>query len=109
MIKKNDGLINWLDSGELIIRKFKAYSQWPGLYTHWNNKRLIIKEAEFQKKENIISKKNGQILELNNQGIAVKTIDGLIYIKSLQLEGGKIMDASLFVNGRPSFLSSNLN
>ena len=109
MIKKNDGLINWLDSGELIIRKFKAYSQWPGLYTHWNNKRLIIKEAEFQKKENIIFKKNGQILELNNQGIAVKTIDGLIYIKSLQLEGGKIMDASLFVNGRPSFLSSNLN
>jgi len=109
MIKKNDGLINWLDSGELIIRKLKAYSQWPGVYTHWNNKRIIIKEAEFQKKENIVSGKNGQVIGLNNQGITVKTIDGLIYIKSLQLEGGKIMDASSFVNGRPSFLNSNLN
>ena len=63
----------------------------------------------FQKKENIIFKKNGQILELNNQGIAVKTIDGLIYIKSLQLEGSKIMDASSFVHGRPAFINSNLN
>ena len=58
MVKKDDGLINWTESGELIIRKLKAYSQWPGVYTHWNNKRIIIKEAEFQKKENTGFQKN---------------------------------------------------
>ena len=109
MVKKDDGLINWTESGELIIRKLKAYSQWPGVYTHWNNKRIIIKEAEFQKKENTGFQKNGQIIGLNNHCITVKTLDGFIYIKSLQLEGSKIMDASSFVHGRPAFINSNLN
>ena len=109
MIKKSDGLINWSESGELIIRKLKAYSQWPGLYTYWNDKRIIIKDADFQKEENSEFEKNGQIIELNDKGIAIKTIDGMIHIKSLQLEGSKIMDALSFVHGRPSFISSNLN
>ena len=109
MVKKDDGLINWTESGELIIRKLKAYSQWPGVYTHWNNKRIIIKEAEFQKKENTGFQKNGQIIGLNNHCITVKTLDGFIHIKSLQLEGSKIMDASSFVHGRPAFINSNLN
>ena len=109
MVKKDDGLINWAESGELIIRKLKAYSEWPGVYTHWNNKRIIIKEAEFQKKENNGFEKNGQIIGLNNHRITVKTLDGFIHIKSLQLEGSKIMDASSFVHGRPAFINSNLN
>ena len=109
MVKKDDGLINWAESGELIIRKLKAYSQWPGVYTHWNNKRIIIKEAEFQKKENTGFQKNGQIIGLNNHCITVKTLDGFIHIKSLQLEGSKIMDAQSFVHGRPAFINSNLN
>ena len=109
MVKKDDGLINWAESGELIIRKLKAYSEWPGVYTHWNNKRIIIKEAEFQKKENTGFQKNGQIIGLNNHCITVKTLDGFIHIKSLQLEGSKIMDAQAFVHGRPAFINSNLN
>lgn len=109
MVKKDDGLINWTESGELIIRKLKAYSEWPGVYTHWNNKRIIIKEAEFQKKENTGFQKNGQIIGLNNHCITVKTLDGFIHIKSLQLEGSKIMDAQSFVHGRPAFINSNLN
>ena len=109
MVKKSDGLINWAESGELIIRKLKAYSQWPGLYTYWKDKRIIIKDADFQKEENSGFEKNGQIIELNDKGIAVKTLDGLMHIKSLQLEGGKIMDAQSFVHGRPTFINSNLN
>ena len=109
MVKKDDGLINWAESGELIIRKLKAYSEWPGVYTHWNNKRIIIKEAGFQKKENTEFQKNGQIIGLNNHCITVKTIDGFIHIKSLQLEGSKIMDATSFVHGRPAFINSNLH
>ena len=109
MVKKDDGLINWTESGELIIRKLKAYSEWPGVYTHWSNKRIIIKEAEFQKKENTGFQKNGQIIGLNNHCITVKTLDGFIHIKSLQLEGSKIMDATSFVHGRPEFINSNLN
>ena len=109
MVKKDDGLINWTESGELIIRKLKAYSQWPGVYTHWNNKRIIIKEAEYQKKEYTGFQKNGQIIGLNNHCITVKTLDGFIHINSLQLEGSKIMDAQSFVHGRPAFINSNLN
>ena len=109
MVKKSDGLINWAEPGELIIRKLKAYSQWPCLYTYWKDKRIIIKDADFQKEENSGFEKNGQIIELNDKGIAVKTLDGLMHIKLLQLEGAKIMNAPSFVHGRPAFINSNLN
>ena len=44
IVKKIDGQINWKEDIQLIYRKFKAYYSWPGIYTYWNNKRIIFKE-----------------------------------------------------------------
>lgn len=46
-ITKEDGLINLeKESPELIERKIRAFTPWPGVYTFINNKRLIITKAE---------------------------------------------------------------
>ena len=46
IVKKIDGQINWKEDIQLIYRKFKAYYSWPGIYTYWNNKRIIFKHGK---------------------------------------------------------------
>jgi methionyl-tRNA formyltransferase len=46
-ITKEDGLINLeIDSPEIIDRKVRAFTPWPGVYFFINGKRLIITKAE---------------------------------------------------------------
>jgi len=56
-IKKEDGLVDLeKDNPELIYRKFRAFQPWPGIYFFKNNKRVIIKEAEYKDNVFIIKK-----------------------------------------------------
>lgn len=57
MIKKEDGYVDLYkdshsikdaDSHELIWRKFRAYSPWPGIWTKINEKRLKILKCRFE-------------------------------------------------------------
>ena len=43
-----------------------------------------------------------------NNDIVIGTGTGYLIIKSIQLEGGKEMDAKSFMNGHPDFLGSQL-
>ncbi len=45
-ITKEDGLIDWSETPEIIERKIRAYNPWPGAYTFIDGKRLIIAQAE---------------------------------------------------------------
>ncbi|MDD5032657.1 MAG: methionyl-tRNA formyltransferase [Candidatus Pacebacteria bacterium] len=48
LIKKEDGEINWSEPAEAIFRKIRAYTPWPGAYTFYNGKRIIIADAEIK-------------------------------------------------------------
>ena len=49
-IKKTDGLINWSNTSEYIKNQIKAFTPWPGTYTFWKGKRIIIHDGdEYQK------------------------------------------------------------
>ena len=45
-LKKADGLINWHESAESIMRKIRAFHPWPGAYTFFDDRRLRITRAE---------------------------------------------------------------
>lgn len=73
-ITKEDGLINLeTDSPEIIERKIRAFTPWPGAYTFIDNKRLIITKAEL---------KNGRLV-----------------IERVKPEGKKEMDFRDFLRG----------
>ena len=73
-IKRADGEVDFekMDSTE-IMRRFRAFSGWPGVFTYWDGKRLKLTEME----------------------------DGKI--KKLQLEGKKEMTIDEFKRGYPGF------
>lgn len=51
---KNDGLINWQQSDLEIERQIRACQPWPGTYTQFRGKRLLIKTAHLDQGQLII-------------------------------------------------------
>jgi len=106
IIKKQDGKINWKDSAEDIYRCFKAYYEWPKVYTFWNNQKLTLIEISKTDKEN--SKQPGEVYQAGDQ-ICVKTSSGSIVLNKVQLAGKKELLIKDFLNGHPKLINSILN
>ncbi len=54
MLKKEDGRIDWTETAEVIERKVRAFSPWPGAYTTLDGKNLRIWTANVVFKEPVI-------------------------------------------------------
>lgn len=85
-----------------IFNQIRGLNPYPGAYTIYNNKILKIYASVI--KENNTSNTPGQIINLYEDGIGVKTIDGELIIKELQLEGKKKQTAKEFINGHKNEL-----
>ncbi len=79
IITKKDGEIDWNESAEIIERKIRAFTPWPGVYAFVSNKRIIITEAELDKK-------------------------GALKIKRVKPEGKNEMSFEDYLRGNPNFL-----
>ena len=99
MISKSDGQIEWNNSAETVHRMIRAYNPWPGGYTFLAEKKLTIWEAEII--EQITpSVRPGEVVSVDSgKGILVQTGNGLLAIRSLQLEGKKRLSWKEFING----------
>lgn len=98
-IKKEDGLIDWSKTAEEIDRLVRGLFGWPGTFTYWNGKMLKVIET-LPLEEKFDFKKPGEIVEIRKEGIIVACgNNSAILIKTLQLEGKKVMPAYDFSLG----------
>jgi methionyl-tRNA formyltransferase len=105
MIEKKDGLINWNNSAEEINNQIKAFYNWPGAYTYFNDKLLKIIETNFEEKNT--EHQIGEVF-LGNDKTTIKTKNGLLYPSIVQIEGKQKMDINSFVNGYKDFFGTIL-
>ena len=89
LISKKDGEINWDQTSIQLNAKIRAFSNWPGLYTFHNTKKIKILDL---KQTDFDSATPGKIYVINNQ-IYVDTSTKKILISNIQLEGKKINSA----------------
>lgn len=94
-IQKEELIINWGKKPEEIVNKIRGLSYKPGAYTLWREMRLKILRAVPLKGS---SRRPGSIVSLRGY-IVVSVKEGLVGIKEVQLEGKKVMDSDLFING----------
>lgn len=94
-IRSEDQLISWSLDATTIINKIRGLSPFPGAKTNLNNKSIKIYSATITNRKGT----PGTILKINKNGIVVATGKGSITITTLQAEGGKVLEASEFVNG----------
>ncbi|HEV2660239.1 MAG TPA: methionyl-tRNA formyltransferase [Ktedonobacteraceae bacterium] len=102
MLKKEDGEIHWGLPASVLARQVRAYTPWPGSFTHWRGKLLKILAAQARSVELEQDIPVGTVSireEAGHQVLAVVTGSGLLLVKQLQLEGKKAMSAEEFLRG----------
>lgn len=97
MIDKKMGKINWERPAKVIEQLIRGLNPWPSAYTFMKGKSLKLWTASvvYEEREAV----PGEIVEIGKEGILVKTGEGLLLIRELQLEGKKRMDTAAFLRG----------
>jgi methionyl-tRNA formyltransferase len=112
MLHKEDGEINWERPALVLAREVRAYTPWPGSYTHWRGKLLKIITARALPFEPDSQVPPGTVSllhdEANRQLLAIVTGKNRLIVERLQLEGRKAMSAEEFVRGYPHIVGEVL-
>jgi methionyl-tRNA formyltransferase len=105
MINKSDAQIDWQLDAQDIYNKFRAFNDWPKVYTFWKTKKLILSDIEVYPSDS--KEKPGTIFK-HGDSIFVKANTGALKLNSIQLEGKKNMTIQNFINGHADFIGSVL-
>ena len=94
-VDKSEAGIDWNERASLIVRKVRAFNDWPVAYTWLGKHRVRVWEAK------VISGQTtqvpGTILD-TRVGIEVATGDGVLGVTALQLPGARCLAARDFLN-----------
>lgn len=108
-INKEDGKIDWNDSAEAIERRLRAFTPWPGIFTSYDGRKLNIIEANLFKSDLEEDAVPGKVVGIDkNNGILIKTGDGILSVQKLQLQSKKALDWKSFLNGVKEFSEAQL-
>jgi methionyl-tRNA formyltransferase len=107
IIKKSLGEIDFTKPAAEIECLIRGLNPWPSAFTHYNGKLLKIwkaevisdEEAKEQFAADLSKAEPGEIAKITKHDLLVKTGQGALSIKELQLEGKKRMDIDAFLRG----------
>jgi methionyl-tRNA formyltransferase len=99
ILKREDGLIDWSMDALAIERRVRGFQPWPGAYTTFDSRRLIIWEAAPERTSSD-AVKGGQIVAVDRDALLVAAGESsALRVTSVQLEGSRRMSARDFING----------
>jgi methionyl-tRNA formyltransferase len=104
MIKKDDGAINWNNTAIEIDRQVRAYTPWPGTFTHWNDQVLKVFAGKIVEG----NAPTGKVIKLPDDSVAIGTGEGLFVPAQVQLAGKSPTETKAFSNGYTNFVGSTL-
>ena len=108
LVTKKDGLLDFGLPAEDLWRQVRAYHPWPGAYTWWRGKRLIVHQALPFNEETGGS--TGEVIATPGSCAAgVITQSGILTLCQVQLEGRRLMSAADFLRGQKAFVGSHLS
>ena len=96
-INKSETQIDWRMETNCILNLIRAFSPYPGAYTHLEGKRVRILKA--LRAEFFLENLEPGDISIHNKCIYVGTKNSVIQVKELQLEGKKTMNDLSFING----------
>ena len=99
MLTKDMGKIDFNQDAGSIECLIRGLNPWPSAYTSLSGKTLKLWYADVLDLE--YKGEPGEIVEIQKDGFIVKTKEGALKIKELQLEGKKRMSSDAFLRGFP--------
>lgn len=102
-IDKSEGSIDFSEPAQVIERKIRGLNPWPSAYTFLKGQNLKVWEAQVLREDEArLSSKEaipGQIIDVSDKGLIVKTGDGYLNLLEIQLAGKKRMKVADFLRG----------
>jgi methionyl-tRNA formyltransferase len=102
-IKKEECVIDWNKPAKEIHNLIRGLSPEPGAYSHFREKRVRILKSGLSvllPEINLSSKGKPGRISTVRKNLLVSTQDGYLEILMLQIEGGKIISGTDFINGQ---------
>ncbi len=106
-LERADGLADWNLSAEELARRQRAYTPWPGLHTRWDGKEVKLLEVAALPGVGEAGVVAIPAPEADTP-VIVGAGEGLLAVRSLQLEGRRAADAGDFLRGYPQFIGARL-
>ncbi len=110
-LERADGLADWSLPATTLQRRQRAYTPWPGLFTNWQGKVLKLLDVEALPAD-VVPRGSAlsQVVSLPaaHGAIGVVTADGVLALKTLQLEGRRPSSDQEFLRGHRDFIGSQL-
>ena len=96
-VTKADGLIDWQRPATEVERHVRAMHDWPGAWTTWAGRRLVVREAGI-----VSDRSSGSpgLVRVRNRAVTVSTGDGTLELRVVQAEGRAPVDAAAFARGQ---------
>ena len=94
MLKKGDGLLRWDRTARELRNQIRGMLPWPGSYTFWRGKRLILHRARLGEGKG----RAGEVIS-TREGIEVACGEGSLIVEELQMEGKRKMRWDEFLRG----------
>ena len=99
LLKKEDGVINWVMSATSISNRIRGLTPWPGAFTFLHADRWTICRAAAISE--VTALLPGQITALHKDAIHVATGEGVLAIRELQPANSRRMPAAQYLAGHP--------
>jgi len=104
LLKKEDGEIDWSRPAVVIERMIRAYTPWPGTYTHWRGRLLkVLRARPLHQRRG----RAGKVIQ-TSEGVAIFAGEGALLLEEVQLAGKRAMFAQDFVRGQADFIGARL-
>ncbi len=115
-LEKADGEVRWEMPAEDLERRLRAFTPWPGLFTHWKGRSLKIISARALSYSGsggatvLGGNRPGEVVPLEEAGEAVGVVtgQGILGIEALQLDGKRPASSEEFLRGYRDFMGSVL-
>ena len=109
-LERSDGEADWNLSSQQLSRRSRAFTPWPGLFTHWRGQVLKLLEVTDSPNLPEIDAAPGRVVRLDQVGApaGIGTAQGVLGLKRVQLEGRSPTAAAEFLKGYPQFIGAQL-
>jgi methionyl-tRNA formyltransferase len=108
-ITKQEAQINWGLSARQVERGIRAYNPFPIAYSFFGQQRIKIYQAKFIERLDLRDTTKeivaGEVLSLDENGLAIACGEGVLQITYLQLPGKKAMSLTELINGYQDYFS----
>ena len=97
-VRREEEHLDFNNTSRCVFNHIRGLNPWPSAYAVLDDQEMKIYDSEILDKD-FSTKTCGEIVDVNKEGIVVKTNDGSVVLKTIKPFGKKMMNAKDYVNG----------